>query len=345
MWIIFYRGICLWTAAAVRVIAVEAFQASSREYYCRSSRDGHVVAVMAAEPKSGSSSPPDSEVKDTGADDDPAKASSSSSSQPHLIFPGGGIYFYWQAGAVTFLRENGYDLERTSWTGASAGALTATLAATGVDFYDATDRALALAKRSGVWRRTGGLQGIWGDLIYEWLDALIPDTAVDDLQRQPHAQNKLTLLVTPFPNVWDEKIKVQFFHDKRELIAANMASIHLPWFLNSKLTATFRGRSVLDGSFLAQAKDYHYRHPASNNDDDDVMIRNDKKQPEKGVGKKKHHIIMDYKMDPLYRDQSLLSFIETVEPAKIRQMLEDGKRYAQRLEEQGYFATLRRSQK
>lgn len=240
---------------------------------------------------------------------------SSSSSAAHLIFPGGGIYFYWQAGVVTFLRENAYNLQETLMTGASAGALTATLASTGVDFYKAMELALSLADRSGVWNRNLGLQGIWGELIYEWLDELIPNTAVaTDLY-----DGKLSLLVTKVPHVFDKKLKVSSFRDKNDLIEANMASIHIPWFLDSQFTTTFRGMSVIDGSFLVQPQDYYY----------DVHNKDRNK-----------NIVLDYKMDPLYRNQNILSFIETVEPSKIRKMLEDGRRYAKRLEEQGYFEAL-----
>ena len=56
-----------------------------------------------------------------------------------LVFSGGGLFFYWQAGVVTFLRENGYDLSNVDLAGASAGALTATLTATNVDFCGSQD--------------------------------------------------------------------------------------------------------------------------------------------------------------------------------------------------------------
>ena len=240
-----------------------------------------------------------------------ARATEETPIPPHIIFPGGGIYFYWQAGVATYLRENGYNLEQTSMTGASAGALTATLTATNVDFYQATDLALDLAERSGVWERSSGLQGIWGDMIYQWLHELIEPSAVEALE-----ENRLSILVTTFPNVL-RKLKVKSFQDKSDLISANMASIHLPWFLNSKLTTEFRGNTVMDGSFLATPRDYAAHDNAS-----------------------RKSIIVDYKMDPKYRDQSLLSFVETVEPSKIRGMLEDGKRYAKQLENEGYFEAL-----
>lgn len=92
-----------------------------------------------------------------------------------------GIYFYWQAGVITFLREQGYDLSQCTYTGGSAGALTATLGITNVDFYDATQLALSLAADAGVWDRKAGLQGIWGPMIEEWLETLIPSDCIDNL--------------------------------------------------------------------------------------------------------------------------------------------------------------------
>ena len=74
---------------------------------------------------------------------------------PHLVFPGGGLFFYWQAGAVTYLREAGYDLSGCTMSGASAGALTATLTTCGVDLVEATELALDLSDEAGVWDRGG----------------------------------------------------------------------------------------------------------------------------------------------------------------------------------------------
>ena len=142
---------------------------------------------------------------------------SSSLSTTHIVFPGGGIFFYYQAGLVNFLREK-YDLSTCTFSGASAGALTATLTAADVDFFEATDLALKLAADAGVWDRSGGLQGIWGPLIEEWLDSLLP-TCIDTLQ------DKVTLLVTPVPSFG--KTKISRFENRKDLIHCNMASVHL----------------------------------------------------------------------------------------------------------------------
>jgi predicted acylesterase/phospholipase RssA len=143
---------------------------------------------------------------------------SSRSEGAHIIFPGGGIFFYWQAGVVSYLREQGYDLSSCTFSGASAGALTATLTAGEVDFYEATDLALSLAAKANVWDRSSGLQGIWGPLIFEWLDTLLPNSL-------ENIDGRLSLLVTPIPSFG--KTKVSEFTDKDDLIRCNMASVHI----------------------------------------------------------------------------------------------------------------------
>jgi Patatin-like phospholipase len=138
----------------------------------------------------------------------------------HMVFPGGGIFFYWQAGVVCYLREQGYDLSTCSFTGASAGALTATLTSTNVDFYKATDLALSLAADAGVWDRRGGLQGVWGPMIEEWLDNLLPSSIEEDTK-----DSRLSLLVTPIPSFG--KSTISQFTDRNDLIQCNRASVHL----------------------------------------------------------------------------------------------------------------------
>ena len=154
------------------------------------------------------------------------------------------LFFYWQAGVVTYLREQSYNLDGVRVGGASAGALTATLTAANVDFYEATDLALRLATEAGVWDRSNGLQGIWGPLIETWLHTLLPDDVVetvngkvrlfhrcavrsDSLLLTPHPASTvpLCLLLTEIPGF--KKKRVDDFRSKHDLIDCNMASVHL----------------------------------------------------------------------------------------------------------------------
>lgn len=236
---------------------------------------------------------------------------SPSCSTTHIIFPGGGIFFYYQAGVVNFLRER-YDLSTCTFSGASAGALTATLTAAGVDFYEATDLALKLAQNAGVWDRKNGLQGIWGPMIEEWLDSLLP-TCIDALQ------DRITLLVTPVPSFG--KTKISKFESRKDLIKCNMASIHLPWFLDGKLTSNFRGRPHIDGSFLSKEGDYS---PDFKRCSDSPV----------------NTIYLDWSIDPKMSSKGGMEIVEALSPNGIYSLMERGKRYGKVMEDQGMFDCL-----
>ena len=65
-----------------------------------------------------------------------------------LVFPGGGIFFWWQAGAVSALSRR-LDLAKVPSAGASAGALAATLAACDCDMDTALESALRRSDGAG----------------------------------------------------------------------------------------------------------------------------------------------------------------------------------------------------
>eukprot|EP00960_Hanusia_phi_P049187 759424-Hanusia_phi.AAC.7 len=62
--------------------------------------------------------------------------SQASDSRPLIVFPGGGIYFWWQAGVVQGLQKR-ISVDSFDFTGASAGSLSAVFAACGVDMMQA----------------------------------------------------------------------------------------------------------------------------------------------------------------------------------------------------------------
>lgn len=179
---------------------------------------------------------------------EPAAAPAPPASVPRLVFPGGGIFFWWQLGAVRSLQRR-FDLAdgRASFSGASAGALAATLAAAGVTDTERTlDLAIELAARARVWERgKWGLYGIWGSLIHEWLEGLLPPDAA------ARCGGRLAVAVKAVPRLrrpWFETELVDEFEGRRDLIEACMASVHVPLFLNRRWTARFRGARYVDGS-------------------------------------------------------------------------------------------------
>lgn len=70
--------------------------------------------------------------------------------------------------------------------GASSGALVAVLAACDVDPELIFEEAYKLAVDNDIWNRKFGLLGIWGGLIREWLDRLLPDNAHELCSQRLH---------------------------------------------------------------------------------------------------------------------------------------------------------------
>lgn len=84
---------------------------------------------------------------------------------PLVACPGGGILFWWQAGAVKGLRTQ-CPLDEANFVGASAGSLAAVLTASGVDMDDAFDHAITLSKRANLWERPLGKSTL---MMMQWL--------------------------------------------------------------------------------------------------------------------------------------------------------------------------------
>jgi len=89
-------------------------------------------------------------------------------------------------------------------------------------------------------------------MIEEWLQIMIPNEQEQLIKL--HEGDRLRLLVTPVPS-FGKRI-VSEFQDKDDLIRCNMASIHLPLFLDGHLTANFRGHPMIDGSFPSHLAGY-----------------------------------------------------------------------------------------
>ena len=163
------------------------------------------------------------------------------------------MFFYWQVGVVLSLARR-VDLTRARMVGASAGALIAVLSACGCDVRRSVDLAYSLAVSADLWRRPLGLAGVWGGLIRRWLEDLLPPDA--------HAlcRGRVAVIVlrvgwgasTSFPFI-ARRWAVSDFASRAELIDAVLASAHLPFFLDGRLFARFRGFCCLDGSFFLPA--------------------------------------------------------------------------------------------
>ena len=158
--------------------------------------------------------------------------------------PGGGVFFWWQIGAMRELLAL-YELppERVVLSGASAGALAAVLAQCDVDTDAAHKSANRLAEEAGCFSNPLGLCGVWGRLVYAWLDALLPEDAA------AHCTGRCRVVVTrcmPLP----QAVGIAAFGRRAELIQALMASTHIPFFMDGyPLSSHVPGAT--DGGLLA----------------------------------------------------------------------------------------------
>ena len=165
--------------------------------------------------------------------------SSSHSEAPGIVFPGCGIFFWWQAGVVSALAKR-LDLDRAQFAGSSGGAISATLAGCGVTDSERTyDVALRLCEREGGFARgPWGLWGIWGDLVREWLDELLPPDA------DRRCSGRVHILVHRLGD--GGRGHVSEFESRDDLISAVLASVHIPLLMDGSLTARFRGAHCVD---------------------------------------------------------------------------------------------------
>lgn len=160
-----------------------------------------------------------------------------------IYFTGGGNFYYWQCGAAMYLKDT-FDMtdDSLSMIGASAGSITATLLKLDADFNRSIDHAIELAEKSRLYERKAELALVWGPLIRQWLQEVLPDSIEQD------TCNGLHVTVTPALPIKPPKL-VSDFRSKEDVIEAVMASIHVPIFLDGKPWTRCRGEIVLDGSF------------------------------------------------------------------------------------------------
>jgi hypothetical protein len=159
---------------------------------------------------------------------------------PALVFPGDGIFFWWQAGVVSALQKR-YNLGDLQMAGASAGSLSAVSAACNLNMHDGLELALRLSEEAGAWDKgTFGLYGIWGDIVREWLDTMLPENAHVTCSGSTHLAVKTVSLRMPPVTTR----LVSEFESRTDLIDCTMASLHIPWFMDRHATTDGAARGA-----------------------------------------------------------------------------------------------------
>ena len=166
--------------------------------------------------------------------------------KPTICCPGGGVYFWWQIGALKRLLEL-YELPKEiHLAGASAGALSVCLAQCSVDPMKAYRLAYQLAEDSDVFTNPLGLCGKWGRLVHAWLDEMLPEDAA------ARCSGRCRIIVTrcfDSPRVLRADA-VESFQSKEDLINSLMASTHLPFFMDGRPFSKRLGGTTTDGALL-----------------------------------------------------------------------------------------------
>ncbi|KAK9826079.1 hypothetical protein WJX74_010834 [Apatococcus lobatus] len=222
-----------------------------------------------------------------------------------LAVGGGGIFFFWQQGVTQYLQEH-FEMDEVPLIGASAGALVATLAACKVDSETALQVAYRLSLENDLFERPLGLAGIWGQLIVAWLDELLPANAADI------CRDRLKLIVTNVPSF--RQAYVSDYSDKQDLIQANMASVHIPFFLDLRPCKWYKGALRIDGSLS------------------DFLFSNNGELLQCGG----RSFVMDYAQDTELSFQRL-EFMQLRSYESVMQLMKQGRAYAARLDANGGF--------
>jgi predicted acylesterase/phospholipase RssA len=99
------------------------------------------------------------------------------------------------------------------------------------------------------------LAGVWGKLTKEWLHELVPDTTT--------AQDVKNLYIsaTPVPNLLKGPLLLSDFQSKSQVIEACMASVHIPLFMDGKLSAKYKDQYYIDGSFWSFVNKKAFKEP------------------------------------------------------------------------------------
>lgn len=160
-----------------------------------------------------------------------------------ICCPGGGVFFWWQIGAMKRLLEM-YELPSDArLAGMSAGALAVVLGQCGVDPARAHELAFGLARRAGVFRNPLGLFGKWGRLVDMWLQSLLPDDAAARCDGRCHV---LVTRLARFP----EPEAIQHYKSRESVVDALMASTHIPYFMDGRLASSRLDVPAADGGLL-----------------------------------------------------------------------------------------------
>lgn len=178
----------------------------------------------------------------------------------------------------------------------------------GCDFDKAALTALRIATKANIFERKGGMVGILGSMIREWLEEVVPDDIT------PEQLSQLYISLTP---IGKKSYLVSDFTGKDDVINACLASCHVPIFLDGRVVTEYKGDQVLDGSFWYFIKKDRYLGLPLLPDSSSQDI-----------------VWVDYGDDEEFMQSISGNFLETTTPDGLYDMMASGYRYMERIHEQ-----------
>ena len=118
--------------------------------------------------------------------------------------------------------------------------MSATMAATGVDFREAfelEERLLAGAAEDDLHK----VPPYWSGYVRRWLDSCLPADACERCNGRLHIS--VTELTPRFGTT-----TISTYESRSDLIDAVLASVHVPFWMDPRFCTSFRGTSCIDGS-------------------------------------------------------------------------------------------------
>lgn len=151
-------------------------------------------------------------------------------------FSAGGCLFPYYIGVAGSLSDAGLLTDKVKLGGASAGSLLAAAVKSGMSYDRITEWTLELMADC----RQAGTRGRLGDALVAALERGLPDDAHERIR------DRAFIAVTrAFPFV--QPLLVSEFSSKADLIEGLLASCHIPYWLDGRLTIPFRGAAAMDG--------------------------------------------------------------------------------------------------
>jgi hypothetical protein len=253
-----------------------------------------------------------------------------------IHFHGGGIFFWWQAGAAKYLLEQGVLNDSSiEFVGGSAGSIAVSCILANVDFHHAASVATNSVSELNLWESPTGLFGIWGNLVNDFLNELIlpANLTEKDLSR-------VHIAVTP-RFIFSGTRHISNFQSKEDLIDAVMTSIHIPFFMDGNAWRTFRGNHFIDGSFwqflfkikphLPEAITNRFLAPQEKIS---LVVEEDVKNETEVFASDENSVLsfeIDYRNDKILQEFSRnIHVVKLIKPEICLQMLELGYQYMER---------------